>query len=91
MAVVDLKPEQGKKKHVRSQMHRMPDIPPLQNGDHLTREEFERRYNAMPHLKKAELIEGRVYMPSAVRRSHGDAHADVITSVMMTISKARPN
>jgi Uma2 family endonuclease len=60
-------------------MQQMPDVPPLQNGDHLTREEFERRYNAMPHLKKAELIEGRVYMPSAVKRSHGDAHADIIT------------
>lgn len=42
-------------------------IPPLENGDHLTRDEFERRYNAMSHVKKAELIEGVVYMPSPVR------------------------
>lgn len=42
-------------------------ILPLQNGDHLTREEFERRYEAMPHLKKAELIEGVVYLHSAVK------------------------
>lgn len=55
------------------------EIPPLEGGDRLTREEFERRYNAMPHLKKAELIEGRVYMPAAVRRSHGAAHGDIIT------------
>ena len=49
-------------------------IPPLENGDRLTREEFERRYDAMPDLKKAELIEGEVYMPSPVRqRSHGDS------------------
>jgi hypothetical protein len=41
-----------------------PDIPPLRNGDRLTAEEFERRYDAMPHLKKAELIEGVVYIPS---------------------------
>src|SRR6267378_3668903 len=47
-------------------------IPPLQDGDHLTREEFERRYEAMPHVKKAELIEGVVYMPSPVRL---DKHA----------------
>ena len=40
-------------------------IPPLRNGDRLTRIEFERRYDAMPHLKKAELIEGIVYIPSA--------------------------
>src|SRR5580692_489598 len=43
--------------------------PPLENGDRLTRAEFERRYDAMPRLKKAELIEGEVYMPSPVR--HG--------------------
>jgi Uma2 family endonuclease len=33
----------------------------------------------MPHLKKAELIEGRVYMPAAIRKSHSSAHADMIT------------
>ena len=47
-------------------------IPPLEQGDHLTRAEFERRYEAMPNLKKAELIEGVVFMPSPVRvRRHG--------------------
>ena len=35
---------------------------PLENGDRLSRAEFERRYGAMPHLKKAELIEGVVYV-----------------------------
>src|SRR5437868_4983540 len=55
-------------------------IPPLKAGDELTREEFERRYDAMPELKKAELIEGVVHMPSPVRfRSHGQQHAIVIT------------
>ncbi len=39
-------------------------IPPLRNGDHLRADEFERRYDAMPYLKKAELIEGEVYIPS---------------------------
>ncbi|MCB0127791.1 MAG: hypothetical protein KDE58_36250, partial [Caldilineaceae bacterium] len=38
-------------------------IPPLQPGDFLTRAEFERRYHNHPDLKKAELIEGIVYMP----------------------------
>ena len=33
-------------------------IPPLDNGDRLTRAEFMRLYDAMPDLKKAELIEG---------------------------------
>ena len=46
-------------------------IPELEAGDHLTRREFHRRYEAMPDLKKAELIEGVVYMSSPVRRKHG--------------------
>ena len=51
-------------------------IPPLENGDRLCRAEFERRYNAMPNLKKAELIAGVVYVPSPVRhRYHGMQHA----------------
>jgi Uma2 family endonuclease len=55
-------------------------ILPLEPGDRLTREEFERRYDAMPHLKKAELIEGVVYMPSPVRhRHHSRPHFQLIT------------
>lgn len=55
-------------------------IPPLENGDRLTRYEFERRYTAMPHLKKAELIEGVVYVPAALRfRSHGQPHSHIMT------------
>jgi len=51
-------------------------IPPLENGDRLSRDEFMRRYEAMPHLKKAELIEGVVYVPSPVRhRYHGRQHS----------------
>jgi Uma2 family endonuclease len=45
----------------------------------LTRQEFERRYEAMPHVKKAELIEGVVYMPSPVRlNQHGSPNAILI-------------
>ncbi|MDZ8105342.1 MAG: Uma2 family endonuclease [Nostoc sp. DedQUE12a] len=56
-------------------------IPLLENGDKLTRYEFERRYNAMPNLKKAELIEGIVYIiPAALGfRSHGQPHAWILT------------
>ena len=51
----------------------------LENGDRLTRREFERRYAARPDIKKAELIEGVVYMPPAVRiTSHGEPHFAVI-------------
>jgi Uma2 family endonuclease len=55
-------------------------IPPLENGDRLTRHEFERRYTAMPHIKKAELIEGIVYMASPVRHvNHGKPHGKLMT------------
>lgn len=52
----------------------------LKNGDRLTRHEFERRYQAMPGVKKAELIEGKVYMPSSVTaRQHSQPHAYLTT------------
>ena len=54
-------------------------VPPLRNGDRLTRAEFERRYQAMPDVKKAELIEGVVYMPSLVSLEHAAAHFKIIT------------
>lgn len=54
-------------------------MPPLENGDRLTRSEFERRYNAMRHLKKAELVEGTVYMASPLRfEPHAEPHSDLI-------------
>lgn len=53
---------------------------PLTAGDRLTRPEFERIYQAHPEIKKAELIEGIVYMPTPVRfKQHGLPHSDVIT------------
>src|SRR5437660_6009451 len=42
-------------------------VPPLESGHQLSAAEFLRRYEAMADLKKAELIEGIVYMPSPVR------------------------
>lgn len=54
-------------------------ILPLENGDRLTRSEFERRYQAMPWVKNAELIEGKVYMASPVRIIHGQPHAYIMT------------
>jgi hypothetical protein len=55
-------------------------IPPLESGDRLTRDEFERRYQAMPHLTKAELIAGVVYVASPVRhRYHGKQHFQLLS------------
>lgn len=59
--------------------NRLARIPPLENGDRLTRAEFERRYQAMRHVKKAELIEGIVYMPSPLHfEAHSEPHAHII-------------
>jgi Uma2 family endonuclease len=55
------------------------DVLPLEAGDHLTRDEFERRYAEMPPGKKAELLEGVVFMPSPVNeRNHGAPHFRLI-------------
>jgi Uma2 family endonuclease len=46
--------------------------PPLENGDRLNRKEFRRRWEAMPEVTRAELVEGIVFMAAAVRhRQHG--------------------
>ena len=52
----------------------LPDPPPLLNGDHLTVPEFERRYGAMPEIKKAELIEGIVVMSPPISNLHAETH-----------------
>lgn len=53
---------------------------PLESGDRLTRSEFHRRYTVRDDLKKAELIEGVVYVASPVRyEQHGKPHATIIT------------
>lgn len=51
--------------------------PPLVAGDKLTREEFLERWEAMPTLKRAELIGGIVYMPSPTSLDHGHSDGDV--------------
>lgn len=52
---------------------------PLESGDRLTRPEFERRYLASPHIRKAELVEGVVYVASPVRATrHGRPHGIIM-------------
>ncbi len=55
-------------------------VPPLENGDVLSRAEFYRRWEAMPQLKRAERIEGVVYMAAAAvrRKSHGKPHGHLL-------------
>ena len=53
-------------------------VPELESGDRLKWAEFARRYDAMPNLKKAELIKGVVYMGSPVRhKRHGRPNCDM--------------
>jgi Uma2 family endonuclease len=51
----------------------------LESGDRLTREEFHRRYCARPDIKRAELVDGVVYVSSLVRVSrHGEPNGRVL-------------
>jgi hypothetical protein len=56
-----------------------PEVPPLVAGDCLSQEEFLRRYEAMPHLKKAELIGGIVYVPSPLSLDHSEYDNPIAT------------
>lgn len=55
------------------------ESPPLESGDRLTRAAFHRRYCDRPEIKKAELVEGVVYVASPVRfAAHAQPHGCVI-------------
>jgi Uma2 family endonuclease len=49
-------------------------ISELVDGDRMTADEFERRYWASPHIRKAELIGGVVYVASPVTLDHCKPH-----------------
>jgi Uma2 family endonuclease len=67
-----------------------PVVPLMENGDHLNRLEFEQRWEAMPQLKKAELIEGTVYMAAALSHDfHSLPHFDLI-GLLFTYRIATP-
>ena len=50
----------------------------LATGEQMDRTEFLRRWEALPDLKSAELIEGVVYVPSPVSIDHGETDSTVI-------------
>ena len=67
-----------------AEMNRKPgrllcDPPPLENGARLTSREFLRRYEATPEVKKAELIEGIVYMPPPISADHSESDSLIQT------------
>lgn len=47
----------------------------LDSGDRLSREEFHRRYSERPDIRRAELVEGVVYVPSPTRFTWHDKPA----------------
>ena len=55
------------------------ELPPLRAGDHLDRETFHRRYEAMPSKFRAELVKGVVIVPSPLGCPHGAFHARILT------------
>src|SRR5437763_6324068 len=52
---------------------------PLHSGDRLTRAEFHRRYLASPKTKRAELVEGVVYVTSPVSARHSEPQGSIVT------------
>jgi Uma2 family endonuclease len=52
--------------------------PPLESGDHLSRDEFHRRYLEHPEIKRAELVDGVVYVSSPVGNVHSVPHGKVV-------------
>jgi len=49
---------------------------PLRDGERVSRNDFERRYEAMPD-QKAELLDGVVYMASPATEKHSSPHGDL--------------
>jgi Uma2 family endonuclease len=68
----------GTMAHAQVAMPAPPTSPPLQNGDMLSRAEFEKRWEMHPHIKKAELIDGQVYLEVTVSRKHGRPHSRIL-------------
>ncbi len=61
----------------------------LESGDHLSREEFHRRYCQRPDIKKAELIEGVVYVASPMRiRVHDKPNSTIAAWLAVYASHA---
>jgi Uma2 family endonuclease len=53
--------------------------PPLCDGDRLSLDEFLRRWELLPDLKHAQLLDGIVYMASPVSNKHSSLHSYFVT------------
>ena len=75
-----------------SQAGRQDNEPPeaLENGAHLSAAEFLRRYEGMPEVRKAELVNGIVYMASPVRHDRHGKPDSLIQTWLDTYASATP-
>lgn len=64
-------------------------MPPLLEGDSLDADEFIRRWEVLPDVHRAELIDGTVYMPSPVSTDHSDCQT-LITFWLASYAAATP-
>ncbi|MCZ0944853.1 MAG: Uma2 family endonuclease [Gammaproteobacteria bacterium] len=72
------------------QAQSVPPALPLRTGDRLTRPEFERRYLANPHIKKAELVEGVTQVREPVGfYTHGRPHS-LVSGILFTYAAYTP-
>ena len=68
-----------------------PDVrPELESGDRLTREEFHERYCRRPDIRKAELINGVVYVPSPARWGRHGKHQTLVLFWLTTYVADKP-
>jgi len=65
--------------------------PDLSNGDHLTSSVFLARYEAMPQVKKAELIQNVVYMASPVSAVHHGEPDNILQGLLFYYAQSVRN
>jgi Uma2 family endonuclease len=68
----------------------VPALTLLESGDRLTRAEFHRRYCLRPDIKKAELVEGVVYVASPVRHTVHGMPAGAVIGWLVQYSSRHP-
>ena len=65
--------------------------PELESGDRLTRDEFHQRYCRRPDLRKAELVNGVVYVLSPARWDKHGKHQSIVQLWLGTYAIDRPD
>jgi Uma2 family endonuclease len=69
--------------------HPRAEVPDLNSGDRMTREEFHRIYSQMPEGFRAELVEGIVYVASPLKLRHSEPHV-ALSSVFAAYRGSTP-